>query len=183
VGTGALARSGRAKLGGDHMSYYERNLPHIQADDRFHLLTFSTYERGILPNWARDIVLRCCLYDHNTRYDLNAAIVMPDHVHLILWPLVDHQKSEVISLQNITQAIKSASAHAINKYANRCGPVWQDESFDHVIRKGYWFAKTEYLLENPVRKGLVQSWDMYKWSWCTADTRERMYAARELRSR
>jgi REP element-mobilizing transposase RayT len=159
------------------MSYYERNLPHIQADDRFHFLTFATYDRVILPEWARKIVLGCCLRDHTKTYDLNAAVIMPDHVHLILWPLVDHKKSETISLQNITQAIKSSSAHAINKYAHRSGPVWQDESFDHVIREGYGFSKLQYLLENPVRKGLVRSWDEYKWSWCAEECRERMDAA------
>jgi REP element-mobilizing transposase RayT len=52
---------------------------------------------------------------------------MPDHVHLILTPLADEDGSFPVS--QITHAIKSESAHRINK--NRKGKVWQDESFDH----------------------------------------------------
>jgi len=165
------------------MSYYERNLPHIQADDRFHLLTFCTYERGILPDWARDLVMKSCLHDHCVRYDLAAAVVMPDHAHLILWPLIDRSKSEIIPLKKITGAIKGASAHAINKYANRKGPVWQDESFDHVIRKGYLASKILYVLENPVRKEFVEHWRGYRWTWCNPDRVDAIEKARELRSR
>jgi REP element-mobilizing transposase RayT len=42
-----------------------------------------------MPDWARDVVLECCLHDHDARYDLHVAVVMPDHVHLILSPTID----------------------------------------------------------------------------------------------
>ncbi len=165
----------------DHMSYYHRNLPHIQADDRFHLITFCIYERGLLPTWARDLVLSSCLHDHDKKYDLAAAVIMPDHVHLVLWPLIDRIKAQAVSLQRITQALKGVTAHTINQHANRCGPVWQDESFDHVIRRGFLTAKILYVLENPVRKELAHHWKEYRWNWCNPKLLEQTEAARKLR--
>jgi REP-associated tyrosine transposase len=63
-------------------------------------------------------------------------------------------------------AIKSASAHRINKSLGRKGRVWQPESFDHVLRSSEGLdAKIQYILENPLRSGLVGSWADYRWLW------------------
>jgi hypothetical protein len=62
--------------------------------------------------------------------------------------------------------IKGASAHKINKLLGRRGRVWQQESFDHVLRSSENLdAKISYLLENPVRAGLVSEWSHYAWLW------------------
>ena len=37
--------------------FYRRNLPHLQRNDKPHFLTFCTYKRRVLPDWAREIVL------------------------------------------------------------------------------------------------------------------------------
>ena len=91
---------------------------------------------------------------------------MPDHVHLIFTPLIDYEAMEVCSLASIMDAIKGASAHRINKALHRKGRVWQAESFDHVLRCSENLdAKTEYLLQNPVRGGMVRDWQNYPWLW------------------
>lgn len=79
---------------------------------------------------------------------------MPDHVHLIFTPLVNLEKAAVCSLAEITDAIKGASAHKINRAIHRKGRVWQAESLDHVLRSSESLAaKIQYVLENPVRAG------------------------------
>ena len=91
---------------------------------------------------------------------------MPDHVHLIFTPLVDHARKEVFSLAKIMDAIKGASAHRINPALGRRGQVWQAESLDHVLRSSEGLdAKVQYLIENPVRQGLVPEWNQYPWLW------------------
>ena len=61
-------------------------------------------------------------------------------------------------------AIKGASAHKINQALSRSGKVWQTESFDHVVRSSMSLdSKVQYLLENPVRKSLVNRWQEYPW--------------------
>jgi REP element-mobilizing transposase RayT len=64
---------------------------------------------------------------------IQIAVVMPDHVHMIFAPL-ENQNQETFSFEEIVGAIKGASAHSVNKALKRSGTVWQDESFDHVIR-------------------------------------------------
>jgi REP element-mobilizing transposase RayT len=148
------------------MQFYRRNLPHLQKDFTPHFLTFVTKLRRTLPPSARDLVLSSCLHDHRIRYELYVTVVMPDHVHMICTPLIDGQRRELFSLFRITQAIKGASGRAINRSLDHHGPVWQQESFDHALRSSENLdAKVDYVLQNPVRRGLVQDWREYPWAW------------------
>jgi REP element-mobilizing transposase RayT len=147
-------------------AFYRRQLPHLQCDDKQHFVTFCTARRWVLPERVRSIVLECCLHDNGTKFDLRVAVVMPDHVHMMFMPLVNQQAMEIYSLAEILDAVKGASAHKVNKVLGRRGRVWQPESFDHVLRSlENLDAKIAYLLENPVRLGLVHEWADYPWLW------------------
>jgi REP element-mobilizing transposase RayT len=147
-------------------AYYRRRLPHFQRDAIPHFVTFCTYHRWILPERARSIVLDSCLHDNGTRFDMKAVVVMPDHVHLIFTPMISFEAMEVCSLAEIMDAIKGASAHRVNQALGRKGRVWQTESFDRVLRSSDSLdAKIEYLLGNPVRRALVNTWADYPWLW------------------
>ena len=90
---------------------------------------------------------------------------MPDHVHMIITPLNDEQAS-TYGLAEIMKAIKGVSARSINKALGRLGSVWQEESFDHILRSHEHIqSKVEYICQNPVRKGLVKEVDDYPWLW------------------
>jgi REP element-mobilizing transposase RayT len=152
------------------MQFYRRNLPHLQRDFTPHFITFVTKFRWVLPDCARDIALSSCCHDHRKKYELYVAVIMPDHVHLILTPLINKQSREVFSLIEIMRGIKGASGRSINRRMARHGAVWQEESFDHVLRSSEGLdAKVEYLLQNPVRKGLVSDWREYRWVWHRQD--------------
>jgi putative transposase len=87
---------------------------------------------------------------------------MPDHIHLIFTPLYDGDSLH--SVAETMQGIKGASAHKINHLLERTGQVWQRESFDRVLRREEsTHAKVEYMLQNPVRAGLVQNATEYSW--------------------
>jgi REP element-mobilizing transposase RayT len=144
---------------------YQRNLPHIEKDDRAHFITFDAYQRWHLPPAARDIALAHCLHDNGSKMHLHVAVVMPDHVHLIFTPL-RCETDELYSFEEIVGSIKGASAHTINRKLKRSGTVWQDESFDHIIRhQESMKQKIQYVCENPVRRGLVTRPEDYKWLW------------------
>jgi REP element-mobilizing transposase RayT len=90
---------------------------------------------------------------------------MPDHVHLLLSPLRD-EKGWPYSLPVILKQLKGTSARSVNKLQGSSGPVWQEESFDHVLRSQESFEeKLGYLRQNPVRRGLVKRPEDYKWLW------------------
>jgi REP element-mobilizing transposase RayT len=144
---------------------YKRNLPHIQAEGRTYFITFSTFGRWILPEAVRALVLGHCLSEHQKKFRMHAAVIMPDHVHLLLSPLCDLEGSPY-TLSEILGGIKGASAHSVNKALQRKGKVWQAESFDHILRNDESLRdKGEYLCGNPVRKKLVPVSDHYPWLW------------------
>ena len=60
--------------------------------------------------------------------DLDAAVIMPDHAHLIFRLIQPYELSQVL------QRIKGGSARRINRVLKSKGAVWSDESFDHIIR-------------------------------------------------
>ena len=153
------------KLAKSAKTEYRRNLPHIQVEECAIFVTFCTWKRWIFPESVRMRVLEHCIYDHGRKTWLHGAIVMPDHVHLVFTPLCDSQGG-TFGLAEIMHGIKGASAHSINRLLKRKGHVWQDESFDHILRCDESIeAKVEYICQNPVRQRLVTHADDYLWLW------------------
>jgi REP element-mobilizing transposase RayT len=128
-------------------------------------VTFSTHKRWQLPESVRSVVLEHCLHGHGTKLVVHGVVVMPDHVHMVFTPLRDGA-GNTFGLAEIVGGIKGASAHSVNKALRRRGRVWQDESFDHILRSNENVrAKVGYICCNPVRKGLVQAVEDYPWLW------------------
>jgi putative transposase len=146
-------------------SSYRRRLPHYETEGRSYLLTFCTVDRWILPPAARDITMKHILVEHRRTAMLHTFIVMPDHVHIVLTPLIN-SRGELNGIADILHGIKGVSGRKINQALDRSGPVWQHESHDHQIRNDESLrAKCEYVAQNPVRAGLVDSPDEYPWLW------------------
>jgi REP element-mobilizing transposase RayT len=159
---------------------YRRRLPHLQKADASLFITFCTGGRRVLPEPARDLVIEHCLREGGIlplagegarptrtmpRIDLHAAVVMPDHVHLVLSPLRD-KNGWPFPLVDVLQCFKGATAHRINRLLRTSGPVWEEESFDHVLRSDESLKeKCEYIRQNPVRAGLVREPEDYRWLW------------------
>jgi REP element-mobilizing transposase RayT len=143
---------------------YRRRLPHLQKADCDLFITFCTHARKPLPPAARDLVLEHCLREHRKRIRLHAVVIMPDHVHLLFEPLRDHD-GWPFPLVTILQCMKGAIAHRINKLLHVSGPVWEEESFDHVLRSDESLKeKCEYIRP-----------DEYRWLWvnpelCVSET-------------
>jgi REP element-mobilizing transposase RayT len=143
---------------------YKRKLPHRQWEDKVYFITFCTHKRETLSAGSKDIVLDTCRKGDGKLFQLHGVVVMPDHVHLLLTPEAD--ENGTVSIPEITQAIKSASAHQINKYLGRKGRVWQEESFDRAMREvENTRGRIEYIAGNPVRAGLVDDPLKYRWLW------------------
>jgi REP-associated tyrosine transposase len=135
---------------------YHRRLPHYQKDYHPLFVTFTTDRRWPLPPVARGIVLECYLKENGHMFELHAAAVMPDHVHLIYSPL-RREDGWSYSLPEIMKAIKGRSARYINLALRRSGPVWQEEFFDHVLRSNDSLVdRVDYVCYNPVA-GLVRN--------------------------
>lgn len=91
-------------------------------------------------------------------YELEAWVMMPNHVHLLVLPLVD--------LARITFWLKGQTARQANAILGRAGePFWQDESFDRWVRGEREFCRVAaYIENNPVSAGLVKTAQDWPWS-------------------
>lgn len=86
------------------------------------------------------------------RYELGSYVIMPNHVHAILRPLGKAEDS----LEQILKSWKGYSAIQLNRHFGLRGPLWQEESFDRIIRdEGHLLRAIQYLGSNPAKAGLT----------------------------
>ena len=141
---------------------YRRNLPHWELTGSTYFITIRVHSDLGAPFFNRDlagIMLSALHRGDKESYDLQAFVVMPDHVHLILKPLSGTK------LQEVMKNLKGSTAYQINKVLNRTGKFWQAENFDHLIRDGLGLReKWEYIKENPVKAKLVNNAEAYPYS-------------------
>lgn len=135
------------------VALFRRKLPHWELAGSTYFVTFRVHKAlgTILEAGAVACAIEEALWFwHGERYCLQAYVIMPDHVHLLLKPVAGW------SLAKILQGIKGFTARQINRCLGRKGTFWQDESFDHLIRNERdWLDKFTYIHDNPVKAGLV----------------------------
>jgi putative transposase len=91
-------------------------------------------------------------------YDLHAWVVMPNHIHLLIDPLIHPSR--------LMRSLKGATAREANRAMNRTGEsFWQRESYDHWVRDAAEFERIRrYIENNPVKAGLAHVPEEYPWS-------------------
>ncbi|WP_240540755.1 transposase [Hymenobacter montanus] len=81
---------------------------------------------------------------------------MPNHVHMVV-----ELPETAPPLIRTMQRLKGYTATQANKLLARSGTFWQPESYDHVVRPGELERIINYVLENPVKAGLVDEWGQW----------------------
>lgn len=121
------------------------------------------------PTWLADervaeIVAEALHYRNGSHYRLDAYSIMPNHVHAVFAPLAGSSGPKPLS--SIMHSLKRNTAKRANSLLNRSGAFWEHESFDHYIRnQAEWKRIVKYVLENPVKAGLVASWKEWRWNY------------------
>lgn len=115
-----------------------------------------------------DRVADALRYHHGRQYHLDDWVVMPNHVHVILWPMPNFTLSEIL------RSRKRHTARQANLMLGRTGETfWQRESYDHWIRNDDEKARIRrYIRMNPVKAGLCRAPENWKWSsaWPSGQT-------------
>ncbi len=138
-----------------HLQIRRRNLSHWELAGSVYFVTFRTAQGELLPS-ERGIVMAHVLEGMGRFYELPAAVIMPDHVHILVRPLAPYD------LPRVMKGIKGVSARKINEARSRTGQVWQDESWDRLMRDGEEFEeKLQYMADNPVKAGLARRLEDY----------------------
>lgn len=87
-----------------------------------------------------------------------AYCFMPDHVHLLLAPSV---RCDVITFVG---QFKNLAQRRFWELGGR-GTIWQKSFWDHFLRaEEDLVVAVEYILNNPVRAGLVEHWRDYRFA-------------------
>ena len=153
-------------LEGSKLQQRKPNMPHREQEGATYFVTFTrTREADVdltTPSVAR-VIIRAMRYFAGERYLLFDYTVMPDHVHVVLKPLVCGGRYE--PLARIMHSIKSWSANEVNRQLGRSGRLWTHKSYHHIVRgsKDYRTTAT-YIWGNPVKAGLIEDPAEWKWS-------------------
>ena len=140
--------------------------------------TLDTAESG--PVWLKDhrvaeMVAESLHYRDGKVYRLDAYCIMATHVHVVFAPLErtgpknEAQTNSLCynTLSAIMQSLKGYTARRANALLGRRGQFWQHESYDHVVRNpDEWRRIVRYVLNNPVKAGLVDVSEKWQWNYC-----------------
>lgn len=86
-------------------------------------------------------------------------VVMPDHIHFFCTASHDAK-----SLSDFMKYWKQWTSKRIRRECDIEGTIWHRQFFDHVIRNNNSYAqKKEYVINNPVRAGLVKHPNEWMW--------------------
>jgi len=100
----------------------------------------------------REVVAACLRRFDGVRHDLDAAVIMPNHVHLLIRPQGGNP------LRHLLRGIKGASGRHCNRVLGQSGgKFWMDESYDRVVRNARELeAYRDYIGANPSKAGLSE---------------------------
>jgi exonuclease VII large subunit len=94
-----------------------------------------------------DVVESALRHFDGTRYRLGSYVIMANHVHVLVCPNTGYALSEIL------HSWKSFAANEMNRRLNRSGPLWQDESHDHIVRS----PEQKIFYERYIQKNIEQS--------------------------
>jgi putative transposase len=125
---------------------------------RTYFVTFSSVDRRRLfqvESRAELMVAMLLRYRSEGRFALHAFVVMPDHVHVLVTP------AEEVSLEKAIQFIKGGFSFRLKSKFD----VWERGHFDkRVPDRAAYEACVRYIEQNPVKAGLVESAEGFKFS-------------------
>ena len=114
-----------------------------------------------------EVVIQSLKYWEGKRLMNYAFCIMSNHVHWAFELNKSDEEDNPVYLQDVLQSVKRYSAKMINKFEKRQGSLWQKESYDTTIRDDrHLINAIVYILNNPVKAGLVKEWKEWPGTWC-----------------
>jgi putative transposase len=111
------------------------------------------------PHLAAKMVECLHFQRQSGRASVHAFALMPDHIHVVL-----SATGRGVALPEILRDFKGYTTHLYHELGFR-GPLWQRSFYDHVVRRqDDLVAICQYVLANPVRRGLVEEADDWPYS-------------------
>lgn len=131
----------------------------------YHVVTTTRDRDPLFRDPANADLVVAALQHLRRRCYLLAFVVMPDHVHALIVPRDDHTISQIM------KSLKGYTSRALNARNGRRGALWQQSFYDRIIRSDKQLWDTiEYIHNNPVAGGLVETPEAYDFSSAGRDS-------------
>ena len=171
---------------GDPNAVHRKHMVRHEASNDLRFLTFSTYLR--LPLFLNDrikdlFVSHLVRAKATHRFHLYAWVLMPEHVHMILWPRLPESPVSVLLSEFkrrfarvVIDRWRELQAPILTRIQNPDGSTrfWQrGGGYDRNIFSGAELSeKIRYIHHNPVARGLCHKPEGWAWSsagWFAGD--------------
>ena len=161
---------------------HRKTVKHFESSPDVHELTFSCHQRKPLltnEDWKQLLGSQISIATSRHQYRLIAFVFMPEHVHLLVLPLL-----ECSSISTLLSAIKRPFSHRLKQHlidtdspllgelterkrSNQTSfQFWQSgPGYDRNITENNTLQLAiNYIHENPVNRGLCERATDWKWS-------------------
>jgi REP element-mobilizing transposase RayT len=157
-------------------------LPRFHIAGHIYYITTVVYDRLPIftrPSFIIPLIDSLNFYRHKRAFKLLGYVIMPDHIHLIIWPFGASTVSDIMrdykkftSVHLIRQAEVenvgdwlAAFQQAGEETGRSDNKVWQDSYWDeNVYSEGFLYQKLNYVHRNPLRTDLVEHLVDYPYS-------------------
>ncbi|MFZ1322209.1 MAG: transposase [Ignavibacteria bacterium] len=94
-------------------------------------------------------------------FDMISFCIMPNHFHILI------KIGKLLKpFYRIMQSLKRHTSRQSNIVLNKSGTFWEEESYDHIVRDEIELLRImKYILNDPVKAGLVKNAFDWKWSY------------------
>jgi REP element-mobilizing transposase RayT len=107
-----------------------------------------------------ELVARAILHFEGERLLLSEWVIMPNHGHVVLWPMPNHLLSDILKSWKQYTSRRAKRILGMDE-----APFWQPESFDHWIRDDDEKGRIcRYVRNNPVTARLCARPEDWRWS-------------------
>ena len=106
-------------------------------------------------------------------YTIDAIIVLPDHLHMIITPenageypkIISHIKRSFVYGLNTELKEDAKMTLSRSSYNRKLSGIWQKRFYEHTIRNEKdWLEKIHYIKHNAVKHHLTDDWSDWKYS-------------------
>jgi len=134
--------------------------------DGTYFVTSSTFQKKALlqsERMATLLIETLIEYRNQQKYQLHEFVVMPDHIHLLITPIV--------TLERAVQLIKGGFSFRAGKLYHLQGGLWQTSFYDRRVRDAAEYEGfKQYIRWNPVKRGLARSPEEYVYGSASGST-------------
>lgn len=161
---------------------HRKQVKHYHEPGHLHEFTFSCYQRRpLLTNdtWREKLARTLDAANESDRFQLVAFVFMPEHVHLLTYPLDEHPQFGPY-LARVKQPFSKQIKQILVEHQSRllsqltvqerpgktCFRYWQEGAgFDrNIFSKEAIQHSIAYIHENPIKRGLCRRAVDWKWS-------------------